>query len=118
KLEEASLALQLERTHSKERVLELYLNSIYFGKGAYGVEAASRTYFNKGVSEIDLSEAAVLAGLIKFPNAANPIDWPNRALDRRDIVLDAMLSQELIDEETHQKTLGVPLPPRAIVTAE
>ncbi len=109
KLEEASLAFQLERTHSKERVLELYLNSIYFGKGAYGVEAASRTYFNKSVSDITLSEAAVLAGLIKFPNAANPIDYPDRALDRRDIVLEAMLDQELIDEDTYQETLGTPL---------
>jgi penicillin-binding protein 1A len=118
KLEEASLALQLERTHSKERVLELYLNSIYFGKGAYGVEAASRTYFNKSVSDINLSEAAVLAGLIKFPNAANPIDYPDRALDRRDIVLDAMLDQELISAEVHQQTLGVPLPPRVITTRQ
>ena len=118
KLEEASLALQLERTHSKERVLELYLNSIYFGKGAYGVEAASRTYFNKSVSNINLSEAAVLAGLIKFPNAANPIDYPDRALDRRDIVLDAMLDQELITPEVHQQTLGVPLPPRVITTRQ
>jgi penicillin-binding protein 1A len=109
KLEEASLALQLERTHSKERVLELYLNSIYFGKGAYGVEAASRTYFNKSVSDISLSEAAVLAGLIKFPNAANPIDYPTRALDRRDIVLEAMLDQELITPEVYRATLGEPL---------
>jgi penicillin-binding protein 1A len=106
KLEEASLALQLERTHSKERVLELYLNSIYFGKGAYGVEAASQTYFGKGVSDITLSEAAVIAGLIKFPNAANPIDYPVRALDRRDIVLDAMLDQELITPEVYERTLG------------
>lgn len=109
KIEEASLALQLERTHSKERILEFYLNSIYFGKGAYGVEAASRTYFNKSVSDITPSEAAVLAGLIKFPNAANPIDYPVRALDRRDIVLDAMLRQELITPEEHQDILGEPL---------
>ena len=106
KLEEASLALQLERTHSKERVLELYLNSIYFGKGAYGVEAASRTYFNKSVSDITLSEAATLAGLIKFPNAANPIDYEIRAYDRRDIVLESMLDQELITPEVYEQTLG------------
>ncbi|QGG95213.1 transglycosylase domain-containing protein [Actinomarinicola tropica] len=106
KIEEASLALQLERTLTKERILELYLNSIYFGKGAYGVEAASQTYFGKSVSEITLSEAAVLAGLIKFPNAANPIDYRDRAIDRRDIVLDAMLQQELIDRETYEATLS------------
>lgn len=109
KIEEASLALQLERTHSKERILEFYLNSIYFGKGAYGVEAASRTYFNKSVSDITPSEAAVLAGLIKFPNAANPIDYEVRALDRRDIVLDAMLRQDLITPEEHAEILGEPL---------
>lgn len=112
KLEEASMALHLERTHSKERILELYLNSIYFGKGAYGVEAASETYFGKSVTDITLSEGAVLAGLIKFPNAANPIDYPDRALDRRDIVLDAMLSQELITEEVYEQTLGEALHPR------
>ncbi|MFP3907477.1 MAG: transglycosylase domain-containing protein [Acidimicrobiales bacterium] len=109
KLEEASLALQLERTHSKERVLELYLNSIYFGKGAYGVEAASRTYFNKSVTDITLSEAAVIAGLIKFPNAANPIDYEVRALDRRDIVLEAMFDQDLISRDTYEEVLAEPL---------
>lgn len=109
KIEEASLALQLERTLTKERILELYLNSIYFGKGAYGVEAASQTYFGKPVADITLSEAAVLAGLIKFPNAANPIDYEDRALDRRDIVLDAMLQQELIDQDTYDATLLEPL---------
>lgn len=106
KIEEASLALQLERTLTKERIIELYLNSIYFGKGAYGVEAAAQTYFGKSVSDISLSEAAVLAGLIKFPNAANPIDYLDRAIDRRDIVLDAMLQQELIDEATYEATLA------------
>lgn len=106
KIEEASVALQLERTLTKERILELYLNSIYFGKGAYGVEAASQTYFGKSVRDIDLSEAAVLAGLIKFPNAANPIDYLDRAIDRRDIVLDAMLQQDLIDRETYEATLA------------
>ena len=117
KLEEASLALQLERTHSKERVLELYLNSIYFGKGAYGVEAASRTYFNKSVSDITLSEAAVLAGLIKFPNAANPIDYADRAIDRRDIVLDAMYGLEMIDTETYEAVLVEPLDVRPPIPA-
>lgn len=117
KLEEASLALQLERTHSKERVIELYLNSIYFGKGAYGVEAASRTYFDKSVSDITLSEAAVLAGLIKFPNAANPIDYESRAVDRRDIVLDAMYSQGLIDTETYEAVLVEPLDVRLQIPA-
>src|SRR5690606_39569552 len=104
--EEASLALQLEPTLTKARIPELYLNSIYFGKGSYGVEAASQTYFGKPVSDISLSEAATLAGLIKFPNAANPIDYPDRAYDRRDIVLEAMLRQELITQEVYDETLG------------
>ncbi|MBK5223415.1 MAG: transglycosylase domain-containing protein [Acidimicrobiia bacterium] len=120
KIEEASLALQLERTLTKERIIELYLNSIYFGKGAYGVEAASQTYFGKSVSDITLSEAAVIAGLIKFPNAANPIDYEDRALDRRDIVLDAMLRQDLITEEQYTATLAEPLRselPRQVIEA-
>ncbi|HSL56637.1 MAG TPA: transglycosylase domain-containing protein [Acidimicrobiales bacterium] len=109
KLESASLAIQFERSYSKERVLEIYLNTIYFGKGAYGVEAAANTYFGKSASELTLSESAVIAGLIKFPNAANPIDFPVRAIDRRDIVLDAMLDQELITQERYEEVLQEPL---------
>lgn len=118
KIEEASLALQLERTLTKERILELYLNSIYFGKGNYGVEAASRSYFGKSVSDITIAEAAVLAGLIKFPNAANPIDYENRAYDRRDIVLNAMHNQDLITDEELQAALSEPLDPPERVPAE
>lgn len=109
KIEEASLSLQLERTLTKEKILELYLNAIYFGKGSYGVEAAAQTYFGKSVEDVTLAEAALIAGLIKFPNAANPIDWPNRALDRRDIVLEGMFRQELISEAELDEALAEPL---------
>ena len=118
KIEEASLALQLERTLTKERILELYLNSIYFGKGNYGVEAAAHSYFGKSVSDITIAEAAVLGGLIKFPNAANPIDYRNRALDRRDIVLDAMHTQDLITDEEFDDALNEPLDPPVRIAAE
>ena len=67
KLKEAVLALELERRYSKDRILEMYLNQIYFGHGAYGVEAAARTYFGKSVSELTSAEAALLAGLPKAP---------------------------------------------------
>lgn len=72
KLKEAMLAFQLERRYTKEEILELYLNQIYFGSGAYGVESASRIYFGKGVSELTLAECALLAGLPKSPSRYSP----------------------------------------------
>ena len=69
KLKEAVLALELERRYSKDRILEMYLNQIYFGHGAYGVEAAARTYFGKSVSELNVREGALLAGLPRAPSA-------------------------------------------------
>src|SRR3954453_5374610 len=90
KLKEAILAVQLERTSTKERILELYLNTIYFGNGAYGVEAASQEYFGTSASEIDLAQAALLAGLIQAPSNTDPYDSPDAALARRDVVLRRM----------------------------
>src|SRR3989449_4236875 len=74
KLKEAFLALQLERRYSKDRILEMYLNQVYFGHGAYGVEAAARTYFGKSVSELNVREAALLAGLPRAPTTHSPFD--------------------------------------------
>jgi penicillin-binding protein 1A len=90
KLSEASMAIQLERTYSKDRILELYLNAIYFGNGAYGVDAASHQYFGKELEELTLAESALLAGLIQRPSATDPYDHPKLALARRDVVLDQM----------------------------
>jgi penicillin-binding protein 1A len=91
KLSEASMAIQLERTYSKDRILELYLNAIYFGNGAYGVDAASHQYFGKDLGQLTLAESALLAGLIQRPSATDPYDRPDLAVARRNVVLDQMV---------------------------
>jgi penicillin-binding protein 1A len=90
KLQEASMAVQLERRYSKDRILELYLNAIYFGNGAYGLEAAARQYFGKSVETLTLAEGALLAGLIQRPSATDPYKGPDAALARRNVVLERM----------------------------
>jgi penicillin-binding protein 1A len=91
KLKEAVLALTLERRYSKDRLLELYLNQIYFGQGAFGVEAAARTFFGKSVTELTLAESALLAGLPKAPTTYSPFDHPEAAKRRRATVLARMV---------------------------
>jgi membrane peptidoglycan carboxypeptidase len=90
KLAEARMALQMERRLPKRRILELYLNHIYLGAGAYGIEAAARTYFGKPAAQLSLLEAATLAGLPQAPSAYNPREHPERAMRRRNRVLDMM----------------------------
>jgi penicillin-binding protein 1A len=90
KIREALLATRIEQALSKDRILELYLNEIYLGSGAYGVVAAALTYFNKSLDELTLDEAAYLAGLPKAPNNYNPARFPQAAKARRDWVLDRM----------------------------
>jgi 1A family penicillin-binding protein len=87
KLKEAVLALELERRYTKDRILEMYLNQVYFGHGAYGVEAASRTYFGKSVSELNVREAALLAGLPRAPTTYSPFEHAEAAKQRREVVL-------------------------------
>jgi penicillin-binding protein 1A len=91
KMKEAVLALELERRYAKDRILEMYLNQVYFGHGAYGVEAAARTYFGKSVSELNVREAALLAGLPRAPTTYSPFDHPDAARRRRQIVLSRMV---------------------------
>ena len=91
KLREAALAYQLERRYTKERILELYLNTIYFGNGAYGVQAAAQEYFGVGVERLTLGQAALLAGLIRAPNRADPYRHPDVAAARRRTVLDKLV---------------------------
>src|SRR5260370_4828243 len=90
KLKEAVLALELERRYSKDRILEMYLNQIYFGHGAFGVEAAARTFFGKSVAELSLPEATLLAGLPKAPSTYSPFEHPEAAKRRRATVLARM----------------------------
>ena len=91
KLKEAILALELERRYSKTSILEMYLNQVYFGHGAYGVEAAARTYFGKSVSELTLQESALLAGLPRAPSSYSPFEHPDAARRRREVVLRRMV---------------------------
>ena len=90
KIKEILLATRIDEALSKDRILELYLNEIYLGSGAYGVEAAALLYFNKSLDELSLGEAAFLAGLPKAPNNYNPARYPQQAKIRRDWVLERM----------------------------
>ncbi|MCX5736163.1 MAG: transglycosylase domain-containing protein, partial [candidate division NC10 bacterium] len=93
KVKEIWLAREIEARYSKDKIFEMYLNTIYFGGGAYGIEAAARTYFSKSVGQLSLSEAAVLAGLIKAPSFYSPFSDLKRARARRDIVLKRMQTE-------------------------
>ena len=90
KVREAALAVLIERSFTKDRILELYLNQVYYGSGAYGVQAASKVYFGKNVDQLTLSESALLAGLTQKPSAYSPHEHKQVALDRRDVVLNRM----------------------------
>lgn len=96
KIEEAVLAIVLEWRYSKNQILEAYLNQIYFGEGAYGVEAAAQTYFGKPVSELDLAECALIAGLPRAPSAYSPYSNLEGARERRNVVLGRMVAAEAI----------------------
>ncbi|MBR2180020.1 MAG: PBP1A family penicillin-binding protein [Selenomonadaceae bacterium] len=91
KVQEMFLAMKLEKQYTKQEILELYLNQIYFGQGAYGVQAAARTYFGKDVEQLDLSECALLAGIPKSPNYYSPFNDVQAAKSRRNVVLDQMV---------------------------
>ncbi len=101
KLKEACLALKLNDAWSKERILASYLNQVYYGNLAYGIEAAAQTYFSKPARSLNLRESALLAGLTQAPSAYNPFVEPERALARRDETLDAMLEMGVITPSQH-----------------
>src|SRR6202045_5174994 len=90
KILEAMVALRIEQKFTKQQILELYINRIYFGSGCYGVETASQAYFGKNASKLNLSEAALLAGLIRSPNRFSPLKNPEGAAIQRNAVLDRM----------------------------
>ena len=101
KLQELILAERIERQYSKQRILELYLNKVYFGDGLYGAEAAARGFFGKHASELTLPEAATLAGLVKSPSTYAPTISKGRALARRNVVLQALLENGAIDRNEY-----------------
>src|SRR3954467_11585684 len=108
KLQEVELAIWLERKHSKSEILELYLNRVYFGSGAYGVEAAAQRYFGKSAKNVTIAEAAMLAGLVKSPSRLAPNRNPEGAEARAKIVLTAMADAKFITEAQAQASVGQP----------
>ena len=109
KIKEALLALKIERTYSKDKILELYLNEIYLGLGAYGIASASLTYFDKGVNELTVQEAAYLAALPKAPNNYHPFRARERALERRNWVIDQMAQDGFITAVQAEAAKRTPL---------
>lgn len=110
KLQEAALAIRLERQMSKEEILERYLNTVYFGNGQYGLEAAARLYFGVSVGELSLGQGVLLAGLIRNPVGGDPWVYPEEAIARRDLVADRMLELGHITAEEAEQVKGDPLP--------
>src|SRR6188472_2036389 len=109
KVKEALLALRIERTYSKDKILELYLNQIYLGLGAYGVAAASLLYYDKSVHELTAAEAAYLAALPKAPNNYHPFRQRERAVERRNWVIDQMVGTGTIKAADGEKAKKEPL---------
>lgn len=109
KIKEILLAFQIERTYTKREILEMYLNQIYLGSGAYGIEAAARKYFGKHAKDLNLPEAALIAGLPKAPNGYNPYHYPDRALKRRNLVLTQMQRLGYISQEEAEAAKNTPL---------
>jgi len=124
KLREAALAYHLTRKWPKDKILREYLNSIYYGNGAYGIEAAARTYFARDPDHLDCvkrrcaavlkpDESALLAGMVASPTAFDPVAHPEAAKRRRNLVLDKMLEEHYLTEDAYNRALAEPIPPRS-----
>jgi len=109
KIKEILLALKIERSLSKKEILELYLNKIYLGKRAYGVGAASEVYYGTTLGNLSIAQIAMIAGLPKAPSRFNPIANPERAIIRRNYVLDRMLQLGFISQEVYNEEVGQPV---------
>ncbi len=109
KINEILVALKIERELEKDEILELYLNKIFLGHRAYGVGAAAQVYYGKELTDLNLAQAAMIAGLPKAPSRINPVTNPALALERRRYVLDRMLKQEYIDQVQYQAALEEPV---------
>ena len=109
KIKEALLAMRIERAYSKDKILELYLNEIYLGLGAYGIAAASLVYFDKSVNELTVAEAAYLAALPKAPATLHPVRNHDRAIERRNYVIDRLLENGWIKQADADKARKDPL---------
>ncbi|MEW6412869.1 MAG: PBP1A family penicillin-binding protein [Candidatus Zixiibacteriota bacterium] len=109
KVKEALTAIKLERTYSKQEIIEMYLNQYYFGRGAYGIAAASRTYFSKTVSELTPQDCAILIGLLPGPNINSPFNNPDKALQARNRVLYSYFSEDGLSREEYDSLKNLPL---------
>ncbi|HWI03316.1 MAG TPA: biosynthetic peptidoglycan transglycosylase, partial [Acidimicrobiales bacterium] len=109
KIREAVISVKIERKFSKNQILERYLNTVYFGRGAYGIQAASKAYFDINVEDLELKHATYLAGLIRSPSAGDVADDPQEAHDLRFIVLAAMVDTKVITAEQANEVEAVPV---------
>jgi penicillin-binding protein 1A len=109
KVQEAVLAILMERSFTKQKILELYLNQVYYGSGAFGVQAASRVYFGKDVGKLDLAQCAMIAGMPQKPSGYSPHEDPEAAKGRRNIVLDYMAKEGYITAEQRDEAKAEPL---------
>ncbi|MBV8960363.1 MAG: PBP1A family penicillin-binding protein [Actinobacteria bacterium] len=110
KFKEAVLAVRRENTESKKHILEDYLNTVYFGNHAYGVQAAAETYFNKDVSQLNITDSAFLAGMVQNPIGYDPIRYPDAARARRDVVVDRMIKAGDLTKSKADQIRNAPLP--------
>lgn len=101
KVREAYIAIKLEESYSKDEILQMYLNTINYGQGAYGIQAAAQRYYNKDAKDLTIAQAATLIGIPQSPTYNNPIDNPENCKNRRNLVLDRMLSNGVITQEEH-----------------
>ena len=115
KLKELITAINIEQTYTKSEIMELYLNSVYFGHGRYGVQAASEHYFGKDVDDLELDECAILIGLLPAPARYSPINHPDRSIIRRNLVLNVMYNQKYISDLEYNLVVERPLPQRELV---
>lgn len=106
KIKEAYLSIKLEKQEDKDKILECYLNTIYFGHGAYGIEEAAKVYFDKEPGALSLSESCVLAGVIKAPSLYSPINNYENSLNRRNLILKEMYEDNMITKEEYDKSVG------------
>src|SRR5262249_49082395 len=108
KFKEILLALEIERELTKDQILELYINAVPFGKRAYGAQAAAYVYYGKPLADLALPEMAMLAGIPQAPSSGNPINGPERAIKRRNLVLERMLEQGSIKNADYQTAIVAP----------
>jgi len=118
KVREGILAVKLERTADKDDILDRYLNTVYFGRNAYGIEAAARAYFDTTAAELTVAQAALLAGLIRAPESADPAEHPEEATRRRDVVLAAMVDEGAVSQQEADDAASAPVDTVPEVRAE